>query len=177
MVIRLLSFLVTLGALAGIALAGMELRRVLVLSDPLAQTGQTGQTARAGAAGNGDETRAATPRPPGQNGQNGQTAPQTPQAWPALFGVLKVAEPQPPTPPPPPAPPTPPAPPIASLGYALKGTVAHSASTWAILSHPTGERIVRVGDLLAEGITVVAIDEKGLWVETSRGREVLKFAE
>jgi len=53
---------------------------------------------------------------------------------------------------------------VASLGYTLKGVVRAGSGTWAILSHPTGERLLRDGDALAEGIIVARIDEAGLWV-------------
>ena len=90
--------------------------------------------------------------------------------WPPVFG-----HPQPPAPPvapapPPPAPalepPRPPAPPIESLGYRLKGLVRSDAAVWALVSHPTGERIMRFGDSLAEGIVITRIDEAGVWLDT-----------
>lgn len=154
MAVRLLALVLTLVALVAIALAGNQLRRVVATAGP-----------------GGDEAAPAArrddPQPP---------APAAGPAgrWPALFGDLRVAEPQPPAPAVPPAPPMPP---VASLGYALRGTVTLGGKTWAILSHPTGERILSVGDDLVAGMTVVAIDATGLWVDTGRGRDVLEFAQ
>ena len=92
------------------------------------------------------------------------SGPQPPMRWPPLFG-----EPQPPAPPEPepPAPepePQPPAPPIDGLGYSLKGVVRVGDTAWALVSHPTGERLVRPGDALGEGLTVERIDGEGVWV-------------
>lgn len=153
MAVRLLAFLVTLAALAGVALAGKEFQRVWtgVPTDREAPA-QTAQTAQS----------PPTDAPRAERGD-----------WPALFGEKKVEPPKPPEPPTPPAPPTPP---VASLGYALSGTVARNGALWAILSHPTGGRILKVGDELEPGITVVDIDATGVWFETSRGREALEFA-
>ncbi|SDE37259.1 hypothetical protein [Ruegeria marina] len=153
MAVRLLAAVFTFLALAGVGLAGMELRRVLSGTPPEALEA----AAVAGA-----------PRPqPPASAQRRETE------WPALFGTLELAPPEPPTPP---VPPQPPSPPVSSLGYVLKGTVELSGKTWAIVSHPTGERILRVGDILADGVTVAGIDETGLLLETGRGREVLEFA-
>jgi len=99
-----------------------------------------------------------------------------PRAWPALFGEDR---PEPPAPPPaepqPPEPPAPPAPPLESLGYALSGLVAEGGTTWAIVSHPAGARILRVGDSLDEGYRVVAIDARGVWLEAGGERALLGF--
>ena len=72
----------------------------------------------------------------------------------------------------------PPAPPIESLGYSLKGVVSDGASRWAIVSHPTGEALLKVGDPLGEAYTVTAIDVQGLWGVSSPGAEpqLLGFA-
>ena len=77
-----------------------------------------------------------------------------------------------------PQPPAPPAPPIESLGYSLKGVVSDGASRWAIVSHPTGEALLKVGDPLGEAYTVTAIDVQGLWGVSSPGAEpqLLGFA-
>lgn len=86
--------------------------------------------------------------------------PAPPRRWPALFG-----EPQPPAPPEPePQPPEPPGPPLASLGYSLKGLVRSGGATWALLSHPTGERVIRPGDALGGGLLVMVIDAQGVWI-------------
>ncbi|SMX40783.1 type II secretion system protein N [Maliponia aquimaris] len=100
--------------------------------------------------------------------------PQPPRRWPSLFGTYTPPEPQPPRPPAPvvTVEPQPPAPPIESLGYALKGVVSDGDNRWAIVSHPTGDRLLRVGDTLQEGITVTAIDPGGLRLD-NRGTEAL----
>ncbi|WP_375257059.1 hypothetical protein [Citreimonas sp.] len=91
--------------------------------------------------------------------------PRPAQPWPPMFG-----EPEPPAPPQPPAPvvepqpPRPPLPPLDSLGYRLNGVVRAGGATWAIVGHPTGERLMRVGDALDEGVVIVRIDESGLWL-------------
>lgn len=104
-----------------------------------------------------------------------------PRQWPALFG-----EPQPPAPPasepqppaPEPQPPAPSMPPLDSLGYGLKGVVRINDNDWAIVSHPTGERLVRVGDVLQEGLIVTRIDDVGLWVSANgAAAELLGFEE
>lgn len=152
MAVRLLVALCTLAALAGAALAGKELHRVLTSGAPAAL----------------DVFAAAAPEP-----QPPQSSSRTTLTWPALFGEARKVEPQPPTPP---QPPQPQAPPVSSLGYVLRGTVELSGETWAIVSHPTGERILRVGDALAEGVNVTGIDAMGLVLQSARGREVLEFA-
>jgi len=91
-----------------------------------------------------------------------------------------VAEPQPPTPPQPPQPPAsaaPPVPPMEGLGYVLQGVVRAGASEWAIIGHPTGQRIVKVGEELADGITVIAMDEAGLLLERGGTEARLTFPE
>lgn len=106
--------------------------------------------------------------------------PQPPRRWPSLFGTYTPPEPQPPRPPPPPVvvEPQPPAPPIESLGYALKGVVSDGGENrWAIVSHPTGDRLLRVGDTLAEGVTVLAIDPDGLRLDNRGTEAVLGFAD
>ncbi len=108
-----------------------------------------------------------------------------PPRWPALFGEVAVVEPQPPEPEPEPepqpptpsAPPQPPAPPLSSLGYQLKGLISDGNGRWALVSHPAGEQILRVGDALNEDYTIVEINADGLWVETAPGgpRSLLGF--
>ncbi|MFC6758545.1 hypothetical protein ACFQFQ_01945 [Sulfitobacter porphyrae] len=36
---------------------------------------------------------------------------------------------------------------------------------WAMVSHPTGDQLMRVGDTLSNGATVKRIDEQGVWVD------------
>jgi len=100
--------------------------------------------------------------------------------WPALFGELQPPAPPAPAPQaepdPPAAEPQPPAPPLSSLSYRLKGVVRSGETVWAMVSHPTGERILKVGDALEDGLTVVRIDSNGLWVDTGRAEaELLGF--
>lgn len=103
--------------------------------------------------------------------------PQPPMRWPALFGTYIPPEPQPPRPPEPvlAEPPRPPAPPLDSLGYALKGVVSDGDTRWAIISHPTGERMIRVGDALADQIIVTAIETGGLRVDNHGEDAFLAF--
>ena len=103
-----------------------------------------------------------------------------PRAWPALFGEPqppKPSEPQPPASPE--AEPQPPAPPLSSLGYALKGVVSDGGTRWALVSHPTGDALLQVGDPLGDSYTVAAIDARGLWVVAAPGADpqLLEFAE
>ncbi len=106
------------------------------------------------------DVRTPEPQPPGS------AAP--PRQWPALFG-----EPQPPAPPPEPEPqppvvePQPPAPampPLDSLGYRLKGVVSINDVVWAMISHPTGERVLRVGDILQDDLVVTGIEADAVWI-------------
>ncbi|APX14293.1 hypothetical protein [Tateyamaria omphalii] len=100
--------------------------------------------------------------------------------WPNLFG-----EPQPPKPPTPAAPvlqtevePQPPAIPLESMGYALTGVVRAGDAVWGVVSHPTGDQILRVGDQLNDRMAIARIDENGLWVDVGGDKtELLGFAE
>lgn len=157
---RLISAILTLAALALTAWAGQGLW--LELSHAPATAAAPAQAAVAGAA----PTHPAAP----------QSAP-----WPALFGERQPPKPQPPAAQPTkaePQPPRPPKPPIESLGYRLKGVVQTTDATWAMVSHPTGEQLVRNGDPLGEHMTVSGIDAQGLWVSRDGDApELLKFEE
>lgn len=103
--------------------------------------------------------------------------PQPPMRWPSLFGTYA---PQPPRPPQPPTPvveaaPQPPAPPIESLGFALKGVVSDGDNRWAIVGHPTGDRLLRVGDTLSDGVVVTAIEAGGLRIDNRGNDAFLAF--
>lgn len=153
---RLIAALFTLMALALAALAAQSLWQQLA-----APTAQANQPVAA-------QPDAPSPAP---------SAALPPRHWPALFG-----EPQPPKPPSPAvqtsAEPQPPKPPIDSLGYVLKGRVQSGQSTWAIVSHPTGEQLVREGDTLQADVEVIRIDADGLWVSRQGDApELLGFAE
>lgn len=105
--------------------------------------------------------------------------PAPPRRWPALFGEKQPPAPPAPDPQPPepePQPPAPPAPPLSSLGYELKGVVRAEGTVWAIVSHPTGERILRVGTTLEDGLIVREITEEGVWIgPEGRDPELLGF--
>lgn len=94
------------------------------------------------------------------------------RVWPGLFGTRVVPEPQPPQPP---APPEPPMPPIDSLGYRLKGVVGAEGGNWAIVTHPTGDVILKPGDELVDGIRADEIDDQGLWLIRGSDRVLLGF--
>lgn len=156
---RLVAAIMTLVTLAASGLAGQRLHETL--NTPLPD-----QAARIAAR---VETEDATPPAP----------PARVRQWPAIFG-----EPQPPAPPSPPpqaepqppalqAEPQPPRPPIESLGYALKGVVRVDQKIWAMVSHPTGQSLMRVGDELVEGAEITRIDEQGLWVDYGADTPVL----
>lgn len=107
--------------------------------------------------------------------------PAPPRLWPALFGEIQPPAPPAPEPEPPapePQPPAPTGPPLDSLGYELKGVVRAEGTVWALVSHPAGERILRVGDDLEPGMAVSEITEEGVWVARGTGQdELLGFAE
>ncbi|MYM55948.1 type II secretion system protein N [Thalassovita mangrovi] len=116
-------------------------------------------------------------------GTDSAAPPAPPRAlrhWPPVFG-----EPQPPAPvqqpkqaAAEPQPPKQPKPPLSSLGYTLKGVVRAGAETWAVLSHPTGERLLRKGEALDGGIVVAKIDETGIWLSRDGdAAELLAFPE
>jgi len=146
---RPIAAITTLIALAGCLLAAQRLQSALAMPDEQPSVPESVEMAEV----------APTAEPP-----------RPPHRWAPVFGY-----PQPPAPPaaPEPAspiavaePPRPPAPPIESLGYSLKGLVRSDTAVWALVSHPTGERIMRVGDSLADGIVITQIDEDGVWLDT-----------
>lgn len=160
--IRALAALCTLAALGVAALGGQALYQAL--NAPVPPNAAPVAAAGAGAAAVAD------------------AAPAPPVAWPALFGEPQPPKPPAPTPPEPvadPQPPAPSAPPAESRGYALKGVVSDGDTRWAIVAHPTGDQLVRVGDRLGEDYTVAEIDEQGLWLVTAPDgpRSLLGFAE
>ncbi|AZV80657.1 hypothetical protein EBB79_22135 (plasmid) [Parasedimentitalea marina] len=71
--------------------------------------------------------------------------PRPNRRWSALFGEKQPPKPQPPTPAAEPQPPKPPVRPLQSFGYALNGVVQTGGTAWAMVSHPTGEHLVRPG--------------------------------
>ncbi|MDU8925821.1 type II secretion system protein N [Alisedimentitalea sp. MJ-SS2] len=97
------------------------------------------------------------------------TEPEPPRVWPALFGepqppMPPQPEPQPPTPVAEPQPPKPQMPPIESLGYTLTGLVQSGDVTLAMISHPTGQKVLRAGDRLDDGYLIDRIDHDGVWI-------------
>lgn len=142
---RLLALILILTGLAATGLAAQSLWQVLQ-----AEAERTSATDAA--------TTTGTAQPP--------APPRATRRWPALFGERQPPTPQPATPPPTaePQPPKTPRPPLASLGYTLQGVVRSGQSTWAIVAHPTGQRLLEEGQELDPGIVVARIDEQGLWL-------------
>ncbi|MEP4037190.1 type II secretion system protein N [Pseudophaeobacter sp.] len=155
---RLITTLLTLGALAFAALASQQLWQLLTAPEQ-----EQAQLAPA-------QALAAQPEPPQRRGA---------RQWAPLFGEKQPPRsPSPPAQQPEPQPPKPPLPPIESLGYVLKGRVQAGQATWAIVAHPSGEQLVRQGDHLREGIKVTRIDAQGLWISRQgEAPELLGFAE
>ena len=155
---RLIAAILTCGALALAALAGQELW-LLLTAAPQKDTGvQIAAVSQSDA-----------PRPPQKQAHR----------WPALFGERQPPKPTAAaTPQAAPQPPKAAKPPIESLGYVLKGRVQAGPATWAIVSHPSGEQLVRQGDALRAGITIARIDAKGLWISREGDApELLEFTQ
>lgn len=154
---RFLAFIVTLAALGAggwLGKALWETRETALIPPPKIEIAR---------AGSGEDTPSEARRSRG---------------WPALFGELappapaqdNTPEPQPPAPEPEAVPPSPP---LESQGYGLSGIIRSGDKRWAIVTHPTGDKILRAGDQLADGATVVEITAEEIVVETGRGRETL----
>lgn len=127
-------------------------------------------------AGQAQATLAPAPQTP--DAQPPEPPRAAPRNWPPVFGEPQPPKPAPPAPKAQPQPPKPPQPPLESLGYALKGVVQTGNATWAMVHHPTGERLVRVGDMLTDTIEVAIIDTAGVWVSRDGGDpELLGFAD
>ena len=94
---------------------------------------------------------------------------QVTMRWSPLFGEVQPPAPvEPVVVPenvPPPEPPQPPMPPLDTLGFTLKGVVRSGDAVWGLVSHPSGDRIVRVDEELAAGVMVHRINAAGLWVQ------------
>lgn len=154
---RLIAFLLTPVALLAAVLAGAQLFQSV--------------TGSSQAAALSVETNA-NPAPP--------PAVATPRrTWPALFGELQPPTPQPPQPPvqeEATSEPLPPRPPVNLTSYQLKGVVRVGDAIWAMVSHPTGERLLRSGDVLHGALMVGEIDEDGVWLtEDGKVAAVLSF--
>ncbi|MBV1863497.1 MAG: hypothetical protein KUG74_03590 [Rhodobacteraceae bacterium] len=92
-----------------------------------------------------------------------------PAPWPDIFGkfepdALPVPEPEPPVR-------------VVSHSYILKGLFASARNSWAIVSDPGGEYLLRKGDELPGGALVEDISEEGVWLITAQGRELIAFGE
>lgn len=85
-------------------------------------------------------------------------------AWPAVFGVLTREAPAVEAPSP------------ISKDYSLIGVVAGLDSRWAVIATPSGEVLVRPGDLLSGGETVEKITPGGVWVRKGAERARIGFA-
>lgn len=121
---------------------------------------------------------------PNQGQQAEEAAPaqleHPPRRWTALFGERQPPKPQaaPPVLQEEPQPPKAAKPPLTSLGYTLKGMVRDGANSWAIVGHPTGDRLLRVGDMLEPNVEVAIIDAEGLWVSRDGdSAELMAFPE
>lgn len=154
---RFLAVLVTLAALGAggwLGTALWEARETTLIQPPNIEIAR---------AGSGEDTRSEARRSRG---------------WPALFGELappapaqeETPEPQPPAPEPEAVPPSPP---LESQGYGLSGIIRSGNERWAIVTHPTGDKILKPGDALIAGAVVVEITAESIVVETGRGRETL----
>jgi hypothetical protein len=152
---RFLAFVALLISLAAVGWAGQVLWQEVQARDDVVVERQAA-------------AQEAEPQPPTQ------TSPL--RTWPALFGELQPPappEPQPPKQQEEPQPPPKKFPPLASKGYVLQGTVSAGEVTWALVSHPTGARVLRVGDALEEGLPIIRIDANGLWAQPVGGDEML----
>lgn len=89
--------------------------------------------------------------------------------WPAVFGTYEPDAPAPAAPEPVVT--------VVNHNYTLKGLFASSANSWAIVSDPGGEYLLRTGDELPGGALVDEITEEGVWLETAQGRELIAFGE
>lgn len=159
---RLIAAFFTLLMLAATVLAGLELSAALAAPTPRAAPAIVARAVAEIEAGANENDAALV--------------------WPALFG-----SPEPPAPPPAPLapvvveetqPPAPPKPPLRSLGYELKGVIQAGNAVWGLVSHPTGDQIMRVGDTLSDDMVIARIDEMGLWVDVGADQpELLGFSE
>ncbi len=155
LLLRSLAYLTALALLALSALWGLALYDRFT-ADPASSGTSVGATSETISAENALSSGTA---------ETGSTT-HTPRHWAALFGAPQPPkppappEPQPPTPEP--QPPSPLSPPLDSLGYSLKGVVSSGAAQWAIVAHPAGDVILRLGEELTAGLYLLAITEAGL---------------
>ena len=159
---RLIAAFFTLLMLAATVLAGLELSAGLAAPTPRAAPATVARAVAEIGAGIDENDKALI--------------------WPALFGSSEPPAP-PPAPPPPVMaaeiqPPAPPKPPLSALGYELKGVIQAGNAVWGLVSHPTGDQIMRVGDTLTDDMIIAKIDERGLWVDVGAEQpELLGFPE
>lgn len=96
--------------------------------------------------------------------ENAAEAP-LPESWPPVFDPYVPDPPKAPT--------------IAKKveKYRLVGLVAGGESGWAILTASDGDRLVRAGDRLIGGETVLEIAPDGVWIERATERVLIAFEE
>lgn len=161
LLLRSLAYLAALALLALSALWGLALYDRLT-ADPASSGTSVGTTSETVSA----ENALSSGTVEAGSTTDDAAAAGTPRHWAALFGAPQPPkppappEPQPPTPEP--QPPSPPSPPLDSLGYSLKGVVSSGAAQWAIVAHPAGDVILRLGEELTAGLYLLAITEAGL---------------
>ncbi len=99
------------------------------------------------------------------------TSRDLPGTWPPVFGTV----PPPPEPDPEPLPePVAEAPPEENTTYYLTGLVAgRGGESWAMISENDRGLVVRVGDELIGGETVMAIDARGVWLDHKGQRQLI----
>ncbi len=158
---RLIAAIMTLVTLAAAGLAGQQLYETVNVPEAALDVAALTQT-------NSAEPQPPTPAAPSQR-------------WPALFGEVQPPLPKAPEiiaeTPTPAQEPQPPKPPVSSLGYSITGLVDLGDSAMAMVSHPTGNKLMRVGDDLADGVIIKRIDEAGLWVDNGADKlELLAYS-
>ncbi|WP_417726350.1 hypothetical protein [Roseovarius sp.] len=91
--------------------------------------------------------------------------PPMPEDWPTVFDPYV---------------PDPPKAPVATKKlekYRLVGLVAGGENGWAILTASDGDRLIRAGDRLIGGETVLEIAPDGVWIERATERMLIAFEE
>ena len=97
-----------------------------------------------------------------------------PQGWPAVFGVIPEPEPEPESEPEPEPEVFVELPPEENTTYYLTGLVAgRGAKSWAMISEKDRGFVVRVGDILVGGETVVEITAEGVLIDYDGERQLI----
>ena len=95
---------------------------------------------------------------------------EPPSPWAAVFGIYEpvvISEPtvvEPTTT-------------IVHTEYSLRGLFASATNSWAIVSGPGEEFLLRVGDELPGGGIVSNITDEGVWMDSAQGRRLITFDE